>query len=417
MNALVSLNARCEGGTVRRIALVYNARSEFDLKVMAGVAAYIQDRRRPDARNSADSIVVKIHDECDFQYRKADGIVTKLDDPEIRIAALDAAIPVVGFGQSALQDHKNSSVPYLSTNNEGVSELAAHHLFHLGFRNFAYVRLHAPSSWDEQRERAFIRRVHERGADCFVYENPAAVVDDHDLLGRWLTRLPKPIGIMVANDARACEVVESCHSFRLKIPSEVAIIGVDNSELLCSLSLPALTSIDLGAARIGYEAAHLLHRLMEGQTIKSRMIEPTGVIARQSTICPANRDPFVTRAIGFIESHHAKPIKVSDVANASGVSASVLESRFVRAFGRTISSVIRDARLEHVKKLVSDTDVPLKQIAPETGFRSVQHMTTLFRKAFGQSPARYRKIAALANLRHTITFETCDMAVRPETAA
>lgn len=403
-----------KGGTVRRIALVYNARSEFDLKVMSGVAAYIQDRRRPGARNSADSIVVKIHDTCDFQFRNADGVVTKLDDPEIGIAALDAAIPIVGFGQSA---HKNSSVPYLSTNNEGVSELAAHHLFHLGFRNFAYVPLRTPNSWDEQRERAFVRRVHERGADCFVYENAAAMVDDHESLGHWLKRLPKPIGIMVANDARACEVVESCHAFGLKIPSDVAIIGVDNSELLCSLSLPSLTSIDLGAARIGYEAADLLHRLMDGQQITSRMIEPTGVIPRQSTICPATRDPFVIRAIGFIESHHAKPIKVSDVANASGVSASVLESRFVKAFGRTISSVIREARLEHVKRLVSDTDAPLKQIAPETGFRSVQHMTTLFRKAFGQSPARYRKMAALASLRRTITFETCDLAVRPGTAA
>lgn len=402
---------------MRRIALVYNARSEFDLKVMAGVAAYIQDRRRPIARNYDDSVMVKIHDVCDFQLQKADGIVTRLDGPDSGIAALEATIPVVGFGQSSPQNHKITSVPYLSTDNEEVSELAAHHLFNLGLRTFAYVPLCSPTSWDEQREQAFVRRVHQRGADCFVYDSSRDIADDQDSLGQWLRRLPKPVGILAANDARASDVIEICHAFGLKIPSEVAVIGVDNSELLCMLSLPSLTSVDLNAARIGYEAADLLHRLMDGQKITSRVIEPAGVIARQSTISQVSRDPFVIRAIGFIESHHAQPIKVSDVANASGVSASVLESRFVKAFGRTISSAIREARLKHVKRLISETDVPLKQIAPQTGFRSVQHMTTLFRKAFGHSPARYRKLATLANIGAAVAFETADVAVSRGTAA
>jgi len=406
-----------KGGTVRRIALVYNARSEFDLKVMAGVAAYIQDRRRPVARNSDECVMVRIHDVCDFPFQKADGVVTRLDAPDIGVAALNATIPVVGFGQCSLHDHRDTGVPYLCTDNAGVSELAAHHLFNLGLRTFAYVPLCSRTSWDKQREHAFVRRAHEQGVDCFVYENAGDAVDDEGSLGRWLMRLPKPIGIMVANDARACDVIEICHASGLKIPSEVAVVGVDNNELLCALSLPSLTSVDLSAARMGYEAADLLHRLMDGQRIASRVIEPAGVIARQSTISPVIRDPFVIRAVGFIESHHAKPIKVSDVANASGVSASVLESRFVKAFGRTISSAIRDARLKHVKELISETDVPLKQIAPQTGFRSVQHMTTLFRKAFGHSPARYRKLAALANLRTAVAFDASDVAVSRGTAA
>lgn len=402
---------------MRRIALVYNARSEFDLKVMAGVAAYIQDRRRPIARNFDDSVMVKIHDACDFQFERTDGIVARLDDPDIGIVALSSTTPVVGFGLSSLENHKITKVPCLSTNNEEVSELAAHHLFNLGLRNFAYLPLCSRTFWDRQREHAFVSRVHERGADCSVYENSSDAADDQNSLGQWLRCLPKPVGIMVANDARASAVIEICHAFGLKIPAEVAVIGVDNNELLCMLSLPSLTSVDLGAARIGYEAADLLHRLMDGQEIRSRVIEPVGVVARQSTISPVSRDPFVIRAIGFIESHHAKPIKVSDVANASGVSASVLESRFVKAFGRTISSAIREARLKHVKRLIAETDVPLKQIAPQTGFRSVQHMTTLFRKAFGHSPARYRKLAALASLGAAVAFETGDVAVSRGTAA
>jgi LacI family transcriptional regulator len=124
------------------------------------------------------------------------------------------------------------------------------------------------------------------------------------------------------------------------------------------------------------------------------VIEPTSVVVRQSTTVSADHDPFVTRAVQFIESHYSQSIKVSDVVSAAGISESVLECRFVRALGRTIYAAIREARLEHVRRLVSDTEVPLKQIAPETGFSSVQHMTTLFRKAFGQSPARYRKSVA-----------------------
>lgn len=311
---------------MRRIALVYSARSEFDLKVMAGVAAYIQERQHPEAPDASESLTVKIHDVGEFRSWQADGIVANLDHPAVSAAARDARIPIVGFGEGCAEAAENIVVPYLSTNNEGIGELAAHHLLHLGLERFGYVPLRSRNYWDEQREFAFVRCVSDLGGQCFIYKRGGEgdTADDHHSLGRWLRRFPKPIGIMAANDARACEIIESCHAYGLKIPQQVAIVGVDNNELLCHLSWPSLTSVDRGASRIGYEAAVLLHRLMDGKRISLEVvIEPTGVVVRQSTARSVNRDPFVTRAIRFIESHHSQHIKVSDVVSASGTSATM----------------------------------------------------------------------------------------------
>lgn len=406
---------------LQRIALVYNARSEFDLKVMGGVAAYFQDQRRPGGEAGSDALVVQVHDVNDVHSWQADGVVANLDHPRTAIAAAESRVPVVGFGDGFGKFYRKRSIPYFHANNEAIGEMGAAHLFEKGFGRFAYIPLHGGprNAWDEQREQAFVRRASKRAGDCWVYverEIARSHLCAQFALGEWLQSLPKPIGVMAANDECAKEVLECCRLFEFDVPRQIAVIGVDNNDLLCRLCWPSLSSVERGATRIGYEAATCLHRLMDGKRASSDfVIEPTGVVVRQSTTVSADHDPFVMRAVQFIESHHSKSIKVSDVVSAAGISESVLECRFVRTLGRTIYAAIREARLEHVRRLVSDTEVPLKQIAPETGFSSVQHMTTLFRKAFGQSPARYRK--SVAAPKNETALEEFDVAMGRGTAA
>jgi LacI family transcriptional regulator len=403
---------------VRRIALVYDARSEFHLKVMGGVAAYFQDRRRFADKNESGALLLQMHDMNESSSWQADGVVADLDDPRTVLAASRSGVPVVGFGDGSSTFSRNSEIPYLFTNNNAIGEMAAAHLLKQGLRQFAYVSLSGcpQDRWDKQREQAFAEYIAERGAEFSVCADREGGLF---ALGEWLKSLKKPVGVMAANDRRAKEVLECCRLFDFEIPREIAVIGVDNSDLLCRLSWPSLSSVERGASRIGYEAAALLNRMMAGERAPATeiAIEPTHVVVRESTTNLADIDPLVMRAVQFIESHYSKSIKVSDVVNAAGISESVLECRFVKTLGCTIYAAIREARLEHVRRLVSETEVPLKQIAPEAGFSSVQHMTTLFRKAFGQSPARYRRSVAKSKFDQAASIDEFNEVMPSGTAA
>jgi len=198
---------------------------------------------------------------------------------------------------------------------------------------------------------------------------------------------------MAANDSRARHVLEACRTADLTVPGEVAVIGVDNDELLCQLSTPLLTSIDQGAMRIGYEAAALLHGIIHGKKPRKRrfVVDPVGIVARQSTDVLAVDDPKLAIAMAFIQDHACEGIKGQDVVRAVAISRSGLENRFKAILGYTVRGAIRQVQMERARRLISGTSLPLKQVASALGLRSVQHLTTLFGKTFNQSPAKYRK--------------------------
>ena len=133
---------------------------------------------------------------------------------------------------------------------------------------------------------------------------------------------------------------------------------------------------------------------MSGKKLRKKnfVIDPMGIVVRQSTDVLAIDEPKVAKAMAFIQEHAFEGIKVPDVVEAAAVSRSGLETRFAKTLGYTIRAAIRQVQLERARRLISDTNVPLKQVASDTGFRSVQHMTTLFGKSFGQSPAKYREV-------------------------
>jgi LacI family transcriptional regulator len=171
------------------------------------------------------------------------------------------------------------------------------------------------------------------------------------------------------------------------------VIGVDNDELLCQLCTPELSSIEQNAKQIGYDAASLLDRMMQGKMPRRRhyVLEPIGIVTRRSTDVFAIEDSLISNAMTFIRINAHSGIKVSDVVKALGVSRSSLESRFKATTGYTIHETIRKIQLDHARRMISETGLAVKEVAVNAGFRSVQHMTSLFGKAFGRSPARYRK--------------------------
>jgi LacI family transcriptional regulator len=176
------------------------------------------------------------------------------------------------------------------------------------------------------------------------------------------------------------------------VPDELAVLGVDDDELLCDLADPPLSSVATGISAIGYMAAEILARMMAGERVPpgARRARPTGVVVRQSTDMLAIDDRHVSDALRYIRANAGRAIGVDDVLQAVPLSRRVLESRFKRLVGHTPHEEIVRVRLRRVAKMLIETELPLKSIASQTGFVHVQYMIYAFRKRNGMTPGQYR---------------------------
>jgi LacI family transcriptional regulator len=178
----------------------------------------------------------------------------------------------------------------------------------------------------------------------------------------------------------------------VNVPEEVAVIGVDDDELFCELADPPLSSVALNAEHGGYRTAHLLDQLIHGriQTPQKLIVEATAVTARRSTDIKVFDGPEVSAALSFIHRNRSRDFTVDDIANALGISRRNLEVKFRKSVGRTILTEIQRIRLDHVKRMLRETDLTIPRIAEASGFNSASYLTQVFRKDFGVTPVKYR---------------------------
>jgi LacI family transcriptional regulator len=212
-------------------------------------------------------------------------------------------------------------------------------------------------------------------------------------IGKWLNDLPKPIGIMACNDARALHLLNACHQTGILVPEEVAVVGVDNEEIFCELCNPALSSVAPDAKRIGYQAAELLDQLMSGQSPPSRriLIDPLHVVTRRSSDTLAIKDRSVATALRFINEQALHGCTVTNVVNFVRVSRSFLERRFRQYLKRSPQAEIRRVQVSRIKQLLTETDFTLERISELSGFEHPEYMSVVFKRLIGQTPGQYRK--------------------------
>jgi LacI family transcriptional regulator len=198
---------------------------------------------------------------------------------------------------------------------------------------------------------------------------------------------------MACNDSRALQILEACRMADLRVPEDVAVVGVDNEEAICPFTDPSLTSVDQGAQQTGYEAAALLDQWISGEPVApgKRSVSPVGIVARGSTEILAVDDRDVAAALQFIREHASERIGLDDVSAALTSTNATLRRRFKAVLGRTVHDEIQRVRLERAKQLLVSSDLTFRQIANRSGFCSVQHMTTRIRQATGHTPRQYRQ--------------------------
>lgn len=218
-----------------------------------------------------------------------DGIILRDGDHLHEVLQLDLPAVVIGHGRGELP-----CLPSVVTDSEGIGVMAANHLMACGYKSFAYcgylTSSGAQAAWSQLRCQSFSDRIRQAGYSCENFQPPRSYLRsawrrERNFMARWLRSLPKPLGLMAANDERARHVAEACLQGGISVPSELGIVGVDNDELVCELCVPSLSSLEVNFYQAGHDAASALDCLMQGRRPDPTriVVYPTQIVVRNST--------------------------------------------------------------------------------------------------------------------------------------
>jgi LacI family transcriptional regulator len=383
----------------KRVALIIETSNEYARGLLHGIRAYIRahehwdidldERRRGEATAWLD----------DF---KGDGVIARIENAAIAAEVLKCGHPRVDVSAA----RQVPGIPWVETDDTEIARLAFEHLKERGLRHFAYCG-DDHFNWSAWRRDRFTQLVEGAGCDCSIFPAPhhptspsphhhasPSLAHEQELqsLTRWVAALPRPIGVMACYDIRGRQVLAACRAANRAVPDEIAVIGCDNDELLCDLSVPPLSSVAPDTDSTGYMAAQLLDRMMDGEKIPptAHLLKPLGVVPRLSTDTLAITDPEMAQAVRFIRTHACQGINVADVLNHLSMSRRVFENEFKRLFGRMPHEEIVRTRIQRVKELLIQTDLPLYAVAQRTGFKHVEYMSVVFKKKVGLPPSEFR---------------------------
>lgn len=286
-----------------------------------------------------------------------------------------------------------AGLPGVRANQEGAAKLAMQHFRDRGFTRFAYCGIPSERIWPPTYE-IFRSLAEQNGHSCDVYlpsYNPEARTLRLTHMAEWLKSLRKPVALLAANDLRAREVIDACRLVGLNVPEEIAVMGMNDDELICEMANPPLSSVQHNARRVGYEAALMLDRMMGGKKVLADVVvDPIGVASRQSTDLLAVEDPEVGKALRFIRENACGGIRVEDVLDVVTTSRRSLEKRFRDAVGRPLHVEIRRVQIDRAKQLLATTDYKLEKIAELTGFSTAQYLAGVFHKVVKSTPGSWR---------------------------
>ncbi len=298
----------------------------------------------------------------------------------------------------------------VKTDADEIGRLAAEHLIRHRFSNVAFCG-YRRIAFSDRRRNAFAAFLKKNGVRPSIYRPPLhhqnrfgrdfllgdrieSPPDAEDLAG-WLARLPKPVGVFCCDDLRASHLLSACRSLGLSVPSDVAVLGVDDDPIYCTFSTPRLSSIDPDATAIGKAAAETLSQMMEDAGAAASpprlTIPPKGIVERTSTDTYPNAPHWFADAVSFIRDNAAKGISASDVFRHVGFSRTLVERAFRYCGPASVQKLIAEARIDEAKRLLSATSLPVKEVASRSGFSTLEYLSRAFAAATGLSPSAWRE--------------------------
>lgn len=333
---------------------------------------------------------------------RGDGIICRTGLSPMGIHLRKLGLPLVEL----LGDGKKY-VSEVQSDSTIAGQMAAEHFIDRGLQHFAYYS-YGNTWWGQFRGNAFEKALNERGKECIVFlsklrAKPEAFPQWKTLyetpLLKWLVDLPKPVGIWCAADTIAHRLHGAALWLGFRIPDEIAILGIDNDKHLCNIMTPTLSSIDTNPVVVGYHAARLLDKKMKTRFKNKKktqptvplLIPPTSVVVRQSTDLIASDDPEMVCIGQVVRTRALTRLTVDMIADEFDISRRTLERRYRKAFGRTVDREIFLIRMEHAKKLLRETLLPVAKIGEQVGLDG-NYFIKAFHRHTGQTPKAYRNL-------------------------
>lgn len=322
---------------------------------------------------------------------------------DVVIAQFDPEDDVTIFKKNGIialaQDYvsKFSQIPNITGEYDKTGRMAAEHFLKKKFENFGFFGYNGVC-WSDERYEGFRKAIIEAGygENLHLYDRQNIYnrwYYDMTELHEWLMSLPKPIAIMACDDNQANLLIQACHVCGFKVPFDVAIIGVDNDEILCNMSEPAMSSINVDIERGGYETAAMVDRMVndsayEGEDITLKSLN---VVGRVSSSLFASNDPAVLKVLGYIMANIDKRISVTDILEQVPMSRRLLEQRFKQMTGVTIYNYISVHRIERFAQLLLSSNDSVSEIAARMDEFDTKSISRRFKAIKGCTPMEYRK--------------------------
>lgn len=376
---------------MKRVAILVETTRSYTRDLLSGVSRYLQ-ANRPwstflELRAFESSLPPWL------EHWDGDGILTRTHSPEMAAAITAVGVPTIELRSTT----HPQNFPFFGMDNALIGEMVAEHFLHRGYRRFAAYTLDTEVFFRE-RVRNFVTCVTRAGFPCAQLpaagEASPANWEEHqaDLI-RWLSTLEKPIGIFATNDPLAVRLLDACQRAGLSVPEEVAVVGCENEETLCTFASPALTSVKFDGETVGYRAAEALDRLMHGgkADLAPVLIPPKGIVVRASSDEFVIEDPIVLRAVKLIRERACSGLTVAEICGVLGVSRSTLERRMKAHRRRGAKDEILRVRFREVDRLLRHSDLTIEAIAELTGFSRAHYLQSTFRERYGIPPGEYRR--------------------------
>jgi len=377
------------------VGMAVDGASTYGRAVMRGAMQYIQVQRRWEIF----SALRGTFDSPPMPWPKCDGAIMAGVQQELfeRICT-QSRFPISCSGATP------ASHPYvICLDDVATGAMAAEHLIECRLKSFGYYGVVGNvASHSIRRHRGFTEALARKGYSCAV--SPVNLqrdtltkreVQEHwPPLIEWLRGLPKPVGILAVDDAFAHDLAAACQHADFGVPEHVAIIGVNNDDLLCVSAATPLSSVDPDFSRMGYGAARMLDRLLHGEKLSEAerhvMLPPVRVVQRQSTDVLAVDDPDVADAVRYIREHACNPCSVDEVLRQVSVGRRRLERLFARKLGYSPATEIVRVQIETAKQLLSRPEIKLAEVSHRCGFANPPSFTRAFTRVVGVTPSNYR---------------------------
>lgn len=422
---------------MKKIAVMIETSRAYGRALMEGIAAFAQEagdwklRSLPNERITAE------------QLKDYDGLILRLADAETAREITRAHLPAIDVygdrpqtpdGDRPQTPHPTDvygdrpqtspvsqgpkgdcpQIPIADGDHEKIGKMAANFFIKRGFRNFAWCGIDG-LTFSDRRGDTFCREIAAEGFEPLRYRRPRRIRADSSLfyderldripdaaeLARWLGSVPKPTAVFCCHDYRAYQLMLVASDLKIRIPEELSILGVDNDTTLCAFAPVPLSSIDPNAFKVGYSAARMLQAILtdppRDKVHRAHAVNPVGIVERESTEFIPTDPPWLSQALLFIEKNYPRGISAVDVIRLVGRSSTYVERIFKQKTTFSVQAYITQVRMAEAERLLTTTDLMIKEISYRCGYRSAQYFCRVFSEINGRRPLEVRHSTTLTS--------------------